>query len=325
MTKTQPEFYKAAPYGIWRNRSANGAFEILTSPDFIQLKLADYYENIATRFGRDFKHIRYISRYQPLFHDGTRHREIRKMAATYLRDVASELEDFEAQSVALIVTKLSQPGRVELVSEVVVPIMQKIAYSMTGLDFYPGLIAILSGTNSLKATKKIDETFGKIFELSKQRFPEDDEDKTAMRVLFAALGSEPMGATFALSFDTLFSGVKRQPISGLPWEYTFPATGPGMAFRQCRHAPVNLGEGAQDVSVIDVDISRFLKDDGANRNHMFGIGAHACLGRGLSLSLWQKVVDNMRTNPMKITHISSSQPTHKVFDYPSEIHVEISE
>lgn len=192
------------------------------------------------------------------------------------------------------------------------------------MDYYPGLIAILSGNNSLKATTKIDQTFRKIYALAKERFPNEDAAKHSIRVVFSTLGSEPLGAALARSFDVLFQGTECADIAKLGWTSNFPATGPGMVYRECKHAPVNLGGTASAVKVVDVDLNRFLADEGANRNHMFGVGPHACLGRGIALSLWARVVANMKDNPFKITHIHTAPTTHKIFDYPSAIQIEVS-
>jgi hypothetical protein len=122
----------------------------------------------------------------------------------------------------------------------------------------------------------------------------------------------------------MFKGQVSRPISGLDWSPFFPATGPGMAYRECKHAPVNLGGDATAVKVIDVDLNPFLVDEGANRNHVFGVGAHACLGRGISLGLWARIVEGFKENDLKITHINTTPTAHKIFDYPSSLHIEVS-
>ncbi|NOR61620.1 MAG: hypothetical protein GQ535_03880 [Rhodobacteraceae bacterium] len=324
MCNEKSDYFQSGPLGVWRNSTAAGALRVLTGDDFIQLQLADYYESIATNYGRDFKNIRFISQYMPLFHDGPQHKRIRKMAAVHLRDAADDLKVFEQDAITLINATLRQEGPHELISELIIPIMHMISHAITKLDFYPGLIAILSGNNSLKATTKIDETFGKIYALSKERFPDETEEQRGIRIVFAALGSEPLGSTIARSFDTMFAGLENEKIAGLNWATDYPATGPGMAYRQCKHAPVNLGEAASAVKVFDVDLNPFLTDEGANCNHIFGVGAHACVGRGIALSLWARVREAMQDNPYKITHISSSRTTHKIFDYPSSIQIEVS-
>ena len=321
--KIAPEFYQLEPIGIWKNRSASGALHILTHPDFVQIKLVEYYKALAENFDRRFENIEYICQYLPLFHDGPRHKELRKMAATHLRDRPDALQVFEDEAVQIITTKLRQAGALDVISDIVIPVMQKAALAITGLDYFPGLIAILSGNNSLRATKKLDETFGKIYDTALARFPEESEDTRAMRIVYAALGSEPLGSTLALSFEQMFSGVHDMKICDLNWTPNFPATGPDTAFRQCKHAPIDLAENAKSVKHIEVDFKPFLDDEGANHNHMFGVGAHACLGRGLSLSLWQRVVDDMKINPFKVRHMGSAEGTHKIFKYPSSICIEV--
>jgi len=176
--------------------------------------LAEYYDNIAKTFGRDFKNIRFVSRYMPLFHDGAKHKKLRKLAAVHLREAAEDLKVFERDAASLISSTFLREGPHELISELVIPIMQMISNALTKLAYYPGLIAILSGNNSLKATISIEETFASINALAKQRFPEDSEEKRGIRLVFAALGAEPLGAALARSFDAMFQARKTSHFPG---------------------------------------------------------------------------------------------------------------
>lgn len=78
------------------------------------------------------------------------------------------------------------------------------------------------------------------------------------------------------------------------------------------------------MAFFEVDFNPFLEDEGANRNHIFGVGAHACVGRGLALSLWARVIEGMKSNPLKITYISSAPTEHKFLNIPSAIYIEVS-
>ncbi len=323
MRKEGAEYYQHGPLGVWRNKNAAGALTVLTGDDFCQLRLAEVYDDIATSFGRDFKNIRFVSQHMPLFHDGVHHKKLRKLAAVYLQEVADALKAFEDDAAQLVESLFLQKGPHELISELVIPIMEKLSYALTELEYSPGLIAIMSGNNSLKATLKIEETFARINAQAKARFPDESDEKRGVRLVFATLGADPLGAALARSFDALFAGMKNQPIAELNWAPQYAATGPSTAIRQCKHAPVNLSDAAQDVAFFEVDFDPFLEDEGATRNHIFGVGAHACVGRGLALSLWAQVIEGMKSNPFNITYVSSAPTSHKFLNFPSALHIEV--
>lgn len=317
-------YYFHKQFGAWRNKTAQGALNILGNPEFVQMRIPEFYQHLADDCGRDFPNIRYVAQYLPLFHEGPRHKKLRKLAAVYLRDRAEAWRDLEDSVVELVAQKLLRPGPLDVVAEIALPVIRKTSIAMGGLEYVTGLSAVFTGSNSLKTIREIDAGFGQLREMGKARFPGDDEDTHGMRIAFSALGAEPLGAAIASSFEKMFKGANGQKIATLDWPAHFPATGLTMAFRECKNAPVDLGGGVSDVKHFEVDLSHFVNEDSANPNHVFGVGDHACLGRGMALSLWGRIVAEMRKNPMRVTYHRSTPTTHKMLDFPSSIHIEVS-
>ncbi len=182
---------------------------------------------------------------------------------------------------------------------------------------------MLSGNNSLKTFREIDQSLTRLHAMAKTRFPDDSDERRGIRMAVATMGAEPLAATMANSFLRLLKTARQQRVSTLGWAAHFPDTGLLSIARECREAPVDLGGGVSEVRLFEIDLTRCLHEDGANPSHIFGTGRHACLGRGLSLSLWQRVVADMRKNQRRVSFIGVSQAPRKIFEYPGELTIEV--
>jgi len=320
------DFRLFEPAQIWRSTSAKSAVKVLSGSEFSQVRIVEYYEHLALNCGRDFKNIRRIAKFMPLFYDGAPHKKLRKQLAVFLRDVSDVsdvLQVFEREAGALIAQKMREVGPLDVVSEIGQPIVQKFSLSMTGLDHVDGPSSLIVGSLSLKTTREIDAGFGRLFAQSAERFPDEDVDMQALRVVFSILGPGPLGASIVRSFQLLMAGAVKQPISSLNWPDSFPATGLEMAMRECRHQLLDQDGKSTRTRLVQVDLTRFLKDKSANPNYMFGVGSHACLGRGLSLSLWKRIAVDMRQNPMRVTYVNSKPSVDKLVNFPVSFQIEV--
>ena len=317
------DFYYHAPSQAWRTCSARGAVRVLAGPDFAQMQVVKYYDHLAQTYGRDFPNIREILQYIPLFHDGPSHKRLRRQMAVWLRHVSNDLADFEDETVAVFAEKLSQPGEVDLVSEIIKPLIGRLSFAMTGLDYIEGLAAISGGHNTLKVTRMIEIGIGQLFVMAQARFPEDDAETRGIRVALALVGAEPLGATLLASFMALMENTSGEPIAGLGWRTHFEATALQIIPRACKHQPVDLGGEANAVDWVEVDLTRFLADEGASPNHIFGAGNHICIGRGVSLSLWGRIAAEMQKNRMRVRFISAAPGKDRFLNFPSSFKIEV--
>lgn len=319
---------KTAPFsirpndGVCTNHTAKAGLDILLGDSFGPLKLPEYYDRLSNELGRDFPNIRFVAQYMPLFHSGARHKVLRQQSAVYLKSRAEALAQFEIKAAELFAEKLGQPGPVELVSEIVDPVIEMAAEAISGLPFSPDVVCVFTTNNSLKMIRKIEAGFVELRKIAMARFPDDSEDTHGIRIAFSMLGVVPIGASLAASFVELLTNSGETRIRALNWGTHFPATGLPVVARECVHGPVDLGSKAPSVRVCEVDMRHFL-NEGGQPNHIFGVGSHACLGRSSALSLWARIGAKMAQNPLGIRLVGITAPTHKVLDYPSAISVEV--
>ena len=317
------DFYFAEPARFWRSTSAKAAVQVLTGSEFVQLRIPEYYDHLALNCGRDFKNIRKVAKFIPLFLNDKPHKEIRKQLAVYLRGISGAVQRFEDDAVALVSQLMRQVGPLDMVSEIVHPIIRDMAFKFTGLDYVDGVSEIVIGSHSLRATHKMDAAIGQILAQSEARFPDEDEEQRALRVVFNILGADPLGSSMARSFQAVMTGAEKHKISELDWRETFTATGLEFMIRECRRAPDEQSGEAICERPVQLDMTRFLTDSGANPNHIFGVGNHACLGRGVSLNLWKRIVDDMRQNPMRVTYVKAEPSLGKIVNFPVSFQIEV--
>lgn len=308
--------------GICCTQSAKAALGVLLSDDFGPLKIPEYYDRIAAELGRDFPNIRFVARFVPLMYSGPKHRELRRQGAIYLRARAQALAQFELNVADLFAEKLSRPGRVEIISEIIEPVFEMAAEAISGLPYSADAIRVFTAFNSLKMSHKIDTEFAALRKSARERFSDDSADTHGMRVAFSVLGVAPIGASLAKSLEALLPHANPVPIQALNWGETFVATGLPAVGRESLNGPVDLEKGAESVQVCEVDLSQFLQQ-GGQENYIFGAGAHACLGRSSALSLWSRIGEALAQNSLRIRLIEAAPPTQKIIDYPSKLLIEV--
>ncbi len=308
--------------GVCCTRSAQAALDVLLNDDFGPLKIPEYYDRIAAELGRDFPNIRFVTRFVPLMYTGPAHRELRQKCAIFLRSRAQALVLLEQKVAGLFAEKLSQPGRVEIISEIIEPVFEMAAEAISGLPYFPDAIRVFTAYNSLKMSHKIDADFATLRKSALARFADDSPETHGMRVAFSVLGVAPIGASLAKSFEVLLPHAEPVPIRALNWGKHYAATGLPKIGRESLNGPVDIAKGPQSVQACEVDLTQFLHE-GEQANHIFGAGAHACLGRSSALSLWVRIGEVLAQNTLRIRQIHAAPSTQKVLNYPSELLIEV--
>jgi len=159
-----------------------------------------------------------------------------------------------------------------------------------------------------------------LFEGLRQFGDATTQQKKSLRIITAHIQS---CGKCACSFDHILTGASGQKLSALGWPVRFPATGVAELFRECKHAPQDLGGQAKNVRHVRLDMTCFLHETAANPDHIFGLGDHACLGRSHARGLWQRIAADMRQNPMRVRHISTGPSPHKLLTYPGTVLIEV--
>ncbi len=308
--------------GAYRTLTAQAALDVLLSDDFVPLKIPEYYNRLAEELGRDFQNIRFVTQFVPLLHSGPKHRELRRQSAIFLRSRATALERFERQIADLFATKLSRPGRVEVVPEIIDPVFEQAAEAVSGLPYFADALSVFTTYNSLKMAQKIDANFAALREIAQARFPDDSAATHGMRVAFSVLGAAPIGASLAQSLAEVLAGADAVPIRQLNWGKHYVATGLPFLGRESQNGPVKLGADARDVKICEVGLARFL-EGGGQPHYMFGAGAHACLGRSTALSLWARIGAVLAQNKLRVRLLDTVQAPRKILAYPSKISIEV--
>ncbi len=319
---------KNAAYSVRQNDgacctlSAKAGLDILLGDRFGPLKLPEFYERLAIEIARDFPNTRFVLQHIPLFHSGAQHKALRQKCAVFLKSRAKEITQFEVESAELFGKKLGCPGRVDIISEIIDPVIEMAAQAISGLAFSPYVANVFTTNNSLKMMRKIEAEFTDLRKMAKARFPDDSAETHGIRVAFSTLGLVPLGASLAVSIAAILPDSGAHRIRALSWGPQFPATGVLVVGRESVGGPVDLGEGARSVRVCEVDMRHFLTE-GEQPNHIFGVGSHACLGRASALSLWSRIGVKMAQNPLRIRLLGTAPSTHKILEYPSAILVEV--
>lgn len=319
------EFYQAEDQRFWRNKTAAGARCVMADPSYVQIRFPELLENFAAA-GWDFPNIRFAVDHIPLVQDGARHTYLRKLATKHIRSVSAHFPEATADILENMNTRMQKGGEIEIMSEIVFPMVSEVMTMLSGLDYIGNSSLALGQDMSLTKLRKLEQICVQLRAQSKERFPDESPESTGMRMSFATIGAEPLMGTLGCSLDKIFCTASGQKISELDWPEAIPATGVTHVLRTSKNDNGNdLGDCAKNVRFIDLDLTPYLDlPDEKDRLGIFGTGIHSCLGRGYSVLLWRKIVENMKKNDAKITYLGSAPSTRSIFEIPKEIRVKIS-
>lgn len=266
----------------------------------------------------------------PIGWDGSDHAERRKAVARFMASRREALEAGLPLSVDRHIGKLDEDGDIELVSEVLLPLVNDMTGLLLGIEIGADIALQISPLFdrllSLRHHAKIDASIGEARAwIREQLGGRGDDVDEGLRITLWILGYDAQLGTVGESLRALFEAHSGERISAIPYPEAPPETGVPYAERDAL-ADIQLGgceipKGAR-LRIMLQGFAYSDRNDSASR--IFGVGAHACLGRPLSLDLWRLIVARLQRIDRTVTFLGATQRTSDyVFVCPSSLRVRI--
>lgn len=317
-----PEFDYLADDKMWRAKSGAAARDVLSCPALTVTDLPGYYRLLADEIGRDFPLIRYYTGYLLLTNDGPRHAELRKLAAAQFNKSGLAQRRARAALVAAAIQRFATQGEFDVMAEIVRPIARGLTEALAGISADFVASDILSPRRSLRKNHALEARLAAMRAKVAALFPDESEDAQAMRVTLALLGTEPLTAGIGAALLALLQQNTGQRLCDIAWPDALlePAVKHAVRF-----APADLPAETCPMRAFQVD-TRLMSDPalGGKRGEVFGIGAHSCMGRGMSMIVWRELVAGLARLTTRITLIGFEPATHWLFNAPNRIDVRIT-
>lgn len=274
---------------VWVVTEPSLVLRVFRSPLAVVSSLMDVVGLIKSTYGIELPHVAYACGVLPLLVQDDAHPSARKGFATFLAARLFELESELPRLSHSSLAPLSRKGNVDIVSEVVDPFIQAMFSVFLQCSLPEEFLSmhvgdILSFNTNLARLKSLDARIAKTLAFLRDTTASEDEVAWKFTCLVFGLDSVAMMLTESI-VTTLRDERSRSAGARLP---EFPVeTGVPVTFRRAKNDFEIDGWEFKAGDLIRLQLQSFgyseLADD---RKFIFGAGMHSCVGKQLSLRIW---------------------------------------
>ncbi len=285
---------------------------------------------LQEKFGVALPNLIFAAGYIPLLNEGAAHLELRRNMSRLL---ASRREQVAAVAVDLVerhFALLERQNEVELIDEVLVPLVTEMFADLfqvaANLPYTPLVTTQIfdswASLNTLLAAEAaIEAQRRRLAELFGREMPLDQE---GAYLALAILGRDSLLSTLGDSIATIVSGNTALRLSEISYPAHPPATGVAIAERQVSESFDHEGTTFRKGDWVRLYFQASMEGNGeAGHNLMFGVGTHACLGRHLSLDLWQVAIRRLALIGRRAEIMEFAYCDNRVFVMPKTIRLRL--
>ncbi len=304
--------------------------QILSAPNVHPAPALETYRDMPAKLAPHFSSTAFVFESIPLSMKGGQHAAYRRRAAEFLATRKPALTSWTEQELPRFLDPLSRPGQVDLVSAVLKPMVRALIEQVADVPLPPQLeleSASLVFDKSLALTRRqaLEAHLETLTEHVRSHLgPEASDEELGLRVGLVVVGKDATLGSFGESLRDL---VGRH--DGGYWrDIAFPRSPHRTAvpfIERIAEAPVTLAGVEYPAGTrFRVLLIAYTLEPEDSHHRLFGAGAHACLGRPLSVDAWQAIGACLKTLDTRVRLIDY-QLAHDeyVFTVPRTFMVEI--
>ncbi|MGE4251604.1 MAG: hypothetical protein AB7F09_19620 [Parvibaculaceae bacterium] len=278
---------------VWVVADPSLLLQVLRNPLAVVSTLPELVRIIERTNGVSLPNVAYACSVLPVLVDESAHPAVRKGFATFLAARLGELEPHLpalSKSCLAPLAPLTRPGYVDIVSGVVDPFIEQVFSILLQCRLPPevlslGLGNILSFNTNLTRLKSLDARIGKI--LSFLRGASASEEEVGWKFTCLVFGVDTLAMMLTEGIVSAFrDGEDAAAGARLP---QFPVeTGVPVTFRRARSSFDLSGCSIQAGDLLRLQLQAFGYSMNADdRRFIFGAGLHSCIGKQMSLRVWE--------------------------------------
>ena len=267
---------------------------VIRAEAFRQYRMADQYRELKRRTGMNFDATIQFMDFLPLFDDGEEHIRKRRMMARKLAASRSLQEEAVTTKISSLFQDFFVPPReIELLSEFALPLWRVISGSIADrrdeiLDLIDDIPSLFYPTLSIRERMKIDEKLRRFMDVNRSNI-----DEALCNLSLAILGARPFVGSLVHSVYQVVALNAGKKSSAIKWPEVFPASSLNFVDRICRH---DTRIDAHEFNVGN-RVRCYTQDEAystqQNKEMLFGLGTHACVGKGISELSWKLLVQHL--------------------------------
>jgi hypothetical protein len=327
--ESRDPFFDAATK-TWLITNPSHCKELLASANLRPASFAENYHTLQQRLGIDFSSLTFTFDHIPLCLYGDRHMRARRRASEFLVARKAALNARIPQAVATHFDALQREGRVEIMDSTVVPLILDIMSTVIDTD-----ISVVDCRNAslvfdqsigVNKRRKIAAEIATLRDLISSRLGASaTEDEVGLRLALVILGKDTLIGTLGESLYRLLELNPGRRLCEIDYP-EFPLETGVPIIERVVVTPFKLAT----CNFVSGDRVRILMQTFAytaeprNRANFFGTGAHACLGRPVSMQLWNAITAFLSKVPL-LAHVLAYYPrtSDYIFACPERLEVDL--
>lgn len=271
-----------------------------------QFPLRAKYEELQERLGVDFSAILYTMSYTATFNPEPAHMEIRRRQARLLRTRTEAALEAMPTIVADRMACLERPGRYDMITEVIEPVVDRFQSHIAGfdarLDPTTPFSFLISYSIGVAKRRRLEKNTRRLIEEACAELGGEEGDDLGDSLLLYLLASDSLIGMLGRSVHHyLVSDAETR--AAMPLEPT--RTGVPFVLRVAREDVETSNGTIPEGAVIRL---RLDAGEGTDRRrcrlNFFGNGDRACIGRPLTLRLWQEILAKLQANAHDLRVVS---------------------
>lgn len=269
---------------------------VIAHPALMPPPYAELYAKLGAHFGVDFSPLVFAFEHIPLCLHADPHARARRGMAAH---IAARKPAIDRTIPALVERHLAcfgTPGEIEVMAAVVHPLVRDVLALIAdlddiGFDTAPTGSQIFSRGVGMAKRKRMAAEIGALTDTIRAQLPADaSPEEVGRRLSLLILGRDALSGSLGTSLHRVLAGAGPIPLASIPFPPHYLETGVPYTERFAT-APVEIGGRVFEAGT---KFRVFLKSFGLSGNprdyaKFFGVGAHTCLGRPVSLDIWREI------------------------------------
>lgn len=302
------------------------ALEVLASQDFHTVPYGARQDALAQRLGIDLSAVTFALTHVPLALNGPEHRRKRAAIGRAIRDGQRELIPHLPTLVETHFGPLARPGDVDVMDRCVTPFITAALARLTGCDPKTDMSMvsrIFSQSIGVSQRKRMQAQIAALRAELSEKYPNDDE-AVGERIALLALGRDALVGTIALSLLKHLQDLSGAPLSSCPMAATPTRTGVPYIDRSAREGARFDGHDLAEGEQVRCQLASLEEAPKLEASRFFGAGAHVCLGRPISMTLFAEIADYLSAVNTHIDVLDFALRKDDVFRLPDRFTVRVS-
>lgn len=301
---------------------------LLASPDVSPAPGAQDYSAMAQQLG--LPDLSFAFHQIPLAMEGERHTRSRRSASEFLTMRRDAIRTWIKESLPVFLAPFGERGRFDVSEAVIRPLVLNFFETAADIAFPPDMgldeISLLfDRSTSMSRWRRIETRMGALRKhIASAIGPTASDEEVGTRLALLILGKDALIGTLCESLHGLFVAFEGRRLAEIVYPASPQQTGVPFVERIARVDFEYAGALIARNDRMKLFLQTFAYGEAAQHHRFFGAGVHACIGRPVSLDLWQALTAQLSQSPLRAHVIDyTPSPYSYVFNYPTKFEVEL--